>query len=118
MKLKEQVKEYCLHPTKEKLADTLIQLCQSECWIPMTIVPNTGIHKVPDELIKGNNTYIPLFTDRDQIPRKYYNDFFWQKGHITKLVDTYSRFVVDPFTSNMIIDESLVSIIQQSRKEE
>lgn len=70
-----QMKAYRQGPTKTKLADILILLCQSELWMPMTILPKTGIKKVPDEFLKEDRSYIPLFTDRKAIKDSYYDEF-------------------------------------------
>ena len=117
MSLTNQIQSYMQEPTKTKLADTLILLCQNSLWMPMTILPKSGIKKVPDELIKGDQSYIPLFTDRKEIKDAYYNEFFWVRVSLPDLVDQYDAFVIDPFTTNFVIEKDLIEVIRQSRKE-
>lgn len=118
MSLTNQIQSYMQEPTKTKLADTLILLCQNSLWMPMTILPKSGIKKVPDELIKGDQSYIPLFTDCKEIKDAYYNEFFWVRVSLPDLVDQYDAFVIDPFTTNFVIEKDLIEVIRQSRKEE
>ena len=112
-----QIQAYRQNPTKTQLADKLILLCQSSLWMPMTILPKTGIKKVPDEFLKEDRSYIPLFTDRKEIKDSYYDEFFWAHVKIVDLVDQYKAFVIDPFTTNFVIEQDLVDVIRQSRKE-
>lgn len=44
--------------------------------------------------------------------------FFWVRVSLPDLVDQYDAFVIDPFTTNFVIEKDLIEVIRQSRKEE
>lgn len=115
MSVTEDIQKMTEHPSKEQLVDTIIHLVQESVYVPMFI---EGLHQKHDVLMQDKISYYPVFTDKEQVPKKYEQRFFFEEKPFMDVLENLDtdRIAVNPFTQNMILDEALIQIVLGCRK--
>ena len=132
------LKNFVNDPKDETLYPLLNCLIDSDLWVPMTlemskedeellknskkgdeVKTKEDIKMRPDILKSGEELFFPIFSQMEQIPEEYKNEFSWAKMplinciSLCKATENVEAIVLDAFTSKFEIHSELMGYLEE-----
>ena len=128
MTLSDYKKQYLREKTTESIEALFKELKRSKVWVPFNASlmdgsdGQEGARLTPDVLRKGDDYFYPCFLTEQNIPKDYYDRFYWLQLPLLDCLYTAERIgkfpvrgiVIDAFSDPVEIDKGAFEAIRQS----